>query len=58
MPNYFIYIYIYIYIYMICKGWLVGVWGISALAGYFMPNPVYTYICRYAYVDPAFIYIF
>ena len=29
--------------------WLVGVFGISTLVGYFMPNPIYIYIYIYIY---------
>ena len=40
----YIYIYIYIHIYIYIWFGLVGFNGISTIAGYLMPNPLYTYI--------------
>ena len=35
---------IYIYIYIYIQFGLVGFYGISTIVGYFMSNPIYTYI--------------
>ena len=54
MPNSrFIYIYIYIYIEYVIG--LVGFYGISTLAGYLMPNSVYTYTHTHTH---TYIYIY
>ena len=35
---------------MICKGWLVVLYGISSLIGYLIPNPVYTHTHTHTHI--------